>query len=148
MCLSLPSWSVSPSPIPGSPGAAPLRGDMGEVAVSPRCLAKGREVCCLELTGCMAWPRTSPLAESSPVFSPLAMRDKQVHFLPPLFPVSPSVSREENPAWLISLAAQVIACMGLGERGGIFASSRTLHIQTHRKGKLAASAEKLLKNCS
>ncbi|KAM9616980.1 uncharacterized protein ACIBXB_020904 isoform 1-T1 [Morphnus guianensis] len=32
-------------------------------------------------------------------------------FLSPLFPVSPSASHEENPAWLIPLAAQVdVSC--------------------------------------
>ncbi|XP_052635545.1 uncharacterized protein LOC128138291 [Harpia harpyja] len=91
---------------PGSPGAAPPRGGAGEVLSSPRYRAKGRETGWSELLGRRALP-----AESSPVFSPLAGCDKQVYFLPPLFPVSPSVSHEENPAWLILLAAQVdVSC--------------------------------------
>ena len=81
----------------------------------------------------------SPLAECSPVFSPWAGCDKQVCFLPPLFPVSLSASCEENPAWFISLVAQILACMGLGERGETFASSRALqilHIKPTEKANL------------
>ncbi|CAN0348019.1 unnamed protein product, partial [Bubo scandiacus] len=60
-----------------------------------------------ELPRCPVQPRTAPLAESSPVFSPLAGWDKQVHFLPPFSPVSPPASREEKPGWVIAVAAQL-----------------------------------------
>ena len=60
-------------------------------------------------------------------------------FLPPLFPVSLSASCEENPAWFIPLVAQILACMGLGEQGETFASSRALqifHIKPTEKANL------------
>ncbi|XP_049654926.1 uncharacterized protein LOC126037982 [Accipiter gentilis] len=80
----LSAWRVSPGPFPwaearwgspGSPGAAPPQGGADKVSSSPRYRAKGRETSQQELLGCRAVP-----AESSPVFSPLAGCDKQVHF--------------------------------------------------------------------
>ena len=66
---------------PALPGQPPLRGGAGEVSSSPRYRAKGRETGRWELLGCRAL-----LAESSPVFSPLAGCDKQVHFFVSSFP--------------------------------------------------------------
>ena len=59
--------------------------------------------------------------------------------LSPLLPVSPSASHEENPAWLIPLAAQVVARVGLGERRETLASSRALqmlHVKPTGKANL------------
>ncbi|XP_052651919.1 uncharacterized protein LOC128145602 isoform X4 [Harpia harpyja] len=62
-------------------GSPPPQGGAGEVSSSPRYRAKGRETGWWELLGCRALP-----AESSPVFSPLAGCDKQVHFFVSSFP--------------------------------------------------------------
>ncbi|XP_052648803.1 uncharacterized protein LOC128144219 isoform X2 [Harpia harpyja] len=62
-------------------GSPPPPGGAGEVSSSPRYRAKGRETGRWELLGCRALP-----AESSPVFSPLAGCDKQVHSFVSSFP--------------------------------------------------------------